>query len=363
MNSKKLTILTALLAALVLPLAASAATLYVPVVGTGAGLNGSQWQSEITFHNAGSRPIALQLVYRDAIGNVVTKPYEVAARRTVTIPDVLKSQFGVQARSGALDIIVPDTDARRLAITVRAVNVLQSGELGQDVPTLKTSDLAAAGDIVAINGPADVDNYRFNFGFYAIENTTVRWELVRADGTVAATADATYAAGTQRQFTQGVSTLFNAESKNNDVIHATIASGRAALYGSSINNASGDPSHVPALVTREDIRIQFSGIDLDENGTVDISDADRDGILDAPVDVWVGIGFPNYFRLVASGAAGEKVTLSVVSSPIDTLVLDELGTIMVAASGAARGTTGDLLVRATTATGENALLRIPVRIQ
>lgn len=65
MNVKKLITAAALVA---LPIAASAATLVVPVAGTGPGANNSHWQSELTLHNAAPRPATVTISFRQGTG-------------------------------------------------------------------------------------------------------------------------------------------------------------------------------------------------------------------------------------------------------------------------------------------------------
>ncbi|HEX8173351.1 MAG TPA: hypothetical protein VF824_22645 [Thermoanaerobaculia bacterium] len=344
-----------------LPLTASAATLVVPAAGTGPGANNSQWQSELTLHNAAPRAVTVSLTFHQ--GTTVLGPVNVtlAARETVSIADIAKTRFGLDGGTGAIVIDVEDRDARALAVTSRTFNTSAAGEFGQDIPSVNVSDAAAAGDVAALNAPSSVATTRFNFGLYAVSATSVTWDLLRANGTIAATKVVTYAAGEHVQYNGGVSALFGATAQNNDTVHGRITSGRAIFYGSAIN-AAGDPTFVPAVRTRDDVTIKFAGIDLDENGTVDIGDANGDQVLDAPIEVVASL-FPAYFRIVAAGEFGEAVTFEIVSAPAKTDLLDTRGTTRVTAFGDVKNTTGEIVVRATTADGSSTLLTIPVRFK
>lgn len=342
-----------------MPFAAQAATLVVPAAGTGAGANGSHWQTELTIHTAAPRPVTLSLSLHQ--GSTVLGPVSVTlqARETLSIEDVVKTKFNVTGGSGALVIEASDRDARTLAVTSRTSNVSAEGEFGQDIPAVNVSDASGAGDVTALTGPSEASANRFNFGVYAIEATSVKWELVRANGTIAATKNVAYVAGQHAQHNAGVQTLFNVQPSDNDTVHAQIVSGRAIFYGSIIN-ATGDPSFVPGVRTREDILIHFAGIDLDENGTVDIADANGDGVLDAPVDVFTSL-FGNYFRVIAEGEFGEVVEYELLAAPqVEAALLDNTGTLRVLASGNVKGTTGELRVRATSGASSSVLV-IPVR--
>ncbi|PYQ27417.1 MAG: hypothetical protein DMF56_19885 [Acidobacteria bacterium] len=342
-----------------LPVAAGAATLVVPAAGTGPGANLSQWQSELTLHSSAPRALSVSLAFHQ--GTTVLGPVSVAlgAKETVSIADIAKSKFGLDAATGAIVLTVDDRDERYLAITSRTFNRAPDGsEFGQDVPAVKSADAVAAGQIATLNAPSSVGSTRFNFGLYAVTATTLKWELVRANGTVAGSANATYAAGQHVQYNLGVNTVFGVEPQNNDAVYARISSGSAIFYGSAINN-TGDPTFVPAIPTRDDILIQF-GVDANEDGTIDLNDANHDGVLDGAVDIFTGTGFPIFFRVVAKGEFGETVNLELVSSPSDARFVDAIGTLQTGANEGLRGQTGEMIVKATV-NGQTSLLTIPVR--
>ena len=340
-----------------LPLAAQAATLVVPAAGTGPGANASQWQSELTLHSAAPRPMTLSVSFHQ--GTDVLGPVEIAleARETVSIADIAHTKFGLASGTGALVIEVADRDAKSLAVTSRTFNVSATGEFGQDIPSIDASAALRVGDIAALSGPANIATNRFNFGIYATEATSVEWQVVRANGTVAVSKTITYPAGKHAQYNSGIELLLGATAQDNDTVHARINSGRAIFYGSIIN-ATGDPTFIPGIRTREDILIQFTGVDLDENGSIDLRDNDGDGVLDTPVEILRSV-FGNYFKVVAKGEFGENVTLEIVSSPVYAQLLDANGTLTVVAGAGTTATSGQIVLKATS---ENStqLITIPV---
>jgi hypothetical protein len=342
-----------------LPLAASAATFIIPAAGTGPGVNDSHWQTDLTLHNVSAHPITAVLVYHNATQTSFQSAVPILPHATVAIDDVVHSRFDVVSGTGAIEVLVDDADASKLAINSRTINVSDRGEFGQDIPAEPLAEAAKSGDLTVITGPSSVQQSRFNFGLYAATAATVRWELLRADGTLAATKDLSYAAGSQKQYNGGIATLFNVDAQDHDAVHATLLSGTALFYGSAIDNVSGDPAFVPGIRTSSDLRVDFAGVDLDENGTIDVADANHDGVLDARIDIFTST-FPNYFRVVASGQNGAPVTYELVDAPVDALLIDDNGTISFAPGADVAGTTGELLVRATT-DGNVAILHIPVR--
>ncbi len=334
-----------------LPLTAGAATLIVPAAGSATGANGSMWQSELTLHNTANRDINVSLVYHDQNGAAGSATVTVPARHTISIDDIVRTRFQREGSVGAIEIDMADPDLNRLAITSRTSNVLGDQEFGQDIPAIRSTDAISTGDVAVIAGPDNASTSRFNAGLYTLDATNVKWDLVRADGTVAATRTISYNAGVQNQYS--VPALLGAL-ENDDVIHANVLSGSAIFYGSIINNASGDPSFVPGIRTRQQANVNLLGVDRDENGTIDI--AAHDNVLDSSVDAYT-LGFPTYFRLVTE----EPVTYEIVSSPADARLIDQNGTIQMVASAALAGKTGQLQVRATTADGLSTILTIPLR--
>lgn len=336
----------------------NAATIVVPAAGTGPGANNSQWQSELTLHNAAPRAATVTITFHQ--GKDVRGPFSLTLqpRTTTSIDDIVRTRFGVAGGTGALVIEADDRSARSLAITSRTFNTSDNGEFGQDIPAVDVANAARAGDLAALPGPSDESNNRFNFGIYAVDATTVEWELVRADGSVAATKSVSYAAGEHAQYGFGISTLLGAAPADNDTVRARIAAGKAIFYG-SIVNATGDPTFVPGVRTRDDVVINFVGVDIDEDGDVDIRDANQDGVLDAPVEILTSL-FADHFRVVATGEFGETLAYEIVSSPATAAeVIDARGTVRVIAAGDLKGRRGELQVRIRT--GDTAsIVTIPV---
>jgi hypothetical protein len=342
-----------------LPVAGSAATIIVPAAGTGPGANNSQWQSELTIHNAAPRAATVVVSFHQGTSIPGQMDLTLQAKQTISQADIART-LGATGGAGALVIDLADRDARAIAVTSRTFNTSSEGEFGQDIPSVDVASAARPGDLAVLNGPSVAQNNRFNFGLYAIDATSVTWELVRADGTVAVTKTASYAAGQHVQYGSGVQTFLGATPAGNDAVRARVTSGKAIFFG-SIVNATGDPTYVPGVRTRDDIIINFTGVDLDENGTVDIADANDDGVLDAPIEIVTSL-FPAYFRVVAAGEFGELVTYEIVSSPTHADLLDAQGTMRVVAAGDKKNTTGEIVVKIT-AGGASTLVTLPVKFR
>ena len=355
MNVKR--ILTAIIVTL-LPLAASATTLVIPASGTGPGANASHWQTELTLHNTSVSTIQATLTFHDALGAGGTATVSVAPRATLAIADVVASRFGRESATGAIEITFDSAFAKKLTVSSRTFNRLANGEFGQDIPAVDQENAPAAGDVIVLSGPSSATDAHFNFGIYAINASTVRWDLVRADGSIATTKEVSYLAGTQAQYNTGVSTFLNASAADNDTVHAVVTSGNAVAYGSIINNVSGDPSYVPGVIARNDTRINF-GVDFGANGTVDVADADHDGILDHSIDVQTGT-FPVAFRVAVTSAT--PATFELLNAPDGLRFFDTNGGLFWQPNASSGGTTLNLQIRVT-ADGATDIITIPVNIR
>jgi hypothetical protein len=356
MNLKR--ILTAIIVTL-LPIVAGATTLVIPASGTGSGQDGSHWETELTLHNTSASTIPATLTFHDAAGAGETATVSVAPRATVTIADVVASRFGRTSATGAIEISFDSAFAQRLTVSSRTFNKSASGEFGQDIPAVDEAIAPAAGDTLVLSGPSSAAEARFNFGVYALNASSVRWELVRADGTVAATKEVSYAAGTQAQYNGGIVSLLGADPQDNDTVNAAVTGGNAIAYGSVINTDSGDPTYVPGIPAREDVRINFAGVDFGDKGTVDVPDANHDGVLDRSIDVQTG-SWPIAFRVVVISAT--PATFQLLNAPSDLHFFDAKGGLVWTPSASSSGTTLNLKIRVT-ADGSTDIITIPVNLR
>lgn len=316
----------------------------IPASGTGPGAGGSQWQSEITIHNAGQSLLLLKLTYHDSTGALKSIDLPMPARSTKSLPDTVKNDFGQTQSTGAIVVDTDDEFRGKLAVTSRTFNLSPAGEFGQDIPALTASQSLLLGDTGIINGPANAVANRFNFGVFALQDSTIEWRLVRRDGTVAKSVQKEHKAGSQTQFNGGVSSLFGQTAQDNDVIHALVRSGQVWIYGSVVNNQTGDPTYVPSGKTRENLLPAVLGIDTNRDGVVDVADANADGVLDETLKVATG-RFPNEFRIVARDPEKAKVTFTIVESDGSVRFLDAAGMVSWWPNAGLNGTTGKLVIK------------------
>ncbi|MGA8807145.1 MAG: hypothetical protein WB973_04645, partial [Thermoanaerobaculia bacterium] len=277
----------------------------------------------------------------------------VAPRATVAIADVVATRFGRTAATGAIEVTFDSAFAKKLTVSSRTFNKSSSGEFGQDIPAVDQSTIPDAGSTIVLSGPSSAIDARFNFGVYADSASAIQWDLVRADGTIAASKEISYAAGTQTQY--GASTLFNTGAQDNDTVHANVTNGRAVAYGSVVNNASGDPTYVPGLIALPDTRINFLGVAFGDSVSVNVADANHDGILDRSLDVPTG-SWPVSFRLVVNSAS--PATFELLNAPPQLRFYDANGGLTFWPDTSSGGTTLNVKVRVT-ADGVTEIITIP----
>ena len=336
-----------LMALVALSAMAADVDLVIPAAGTGQGGFDSRWATEVTLHNAGNEPLSVTLEFHASGGTLGTHTVILAAKETTSLEDIVANAFGQQQTiTGAIVLDVDDAAIGKLAVTSRTYNTSAAGEFGQDIPALSISQAAVAGDTAVITGPSNAGDNRLNFGIYALEKSDIEWRLLRRDGTVAGTVTQTYQAGTQIQYSAAIQAFFGVEPENNDVIHAVFTSGRGFVYGSIVNSRTGDPTYVPASRTRENLTVLLLGVDLDENGSVDIADADGDGTLDQPLSISAG-RFPSFFRVVARDPENRAITFTLLNSPGDATLTNTDGTIQIFPGADKVGKSETLIVRAT----------------
>jgi len=356
MNFKRILIL---IMATILPLAAGATTLIIPASGTGPGSNGSHWQTELTLHNTSASAITATLTFHDTTGAAGTASVDITPRATVAIADVVANRFGRTSATGAIEVTFDSAFAQKLTVSSRTFNKSSSGEFGQDIPAVDATNVPDAGSIVVLSGPSSSTDAHFNFGVYAVSTATIQWELLRADGTIAASKEVSYAAGSQIQYGNGVQTLFTNLPQNNDTVHAIVTNGRALAYGSIINEGSGDPTYVPGVLALADLRINFAGVDFGDNGKISVPDANHDGVLDHAIDVQTGT-WPIAFRVVVNSTT--PATFELLNAPSELRFFDARGGITWSPNALSAGTTLNLKIRVT-ADGSTEIITIPVNIR
>ena len=341
-------------------LAAAGGTYVIPAAGSGPGAYGSIWRTELAVHNASMDKTAdLNITFHHGTqSDGLTSP-QIAPGVSRFYPDFVGVGYH-KAGAGALVIEIKDEPSfRSVAVTSRTYNESGDGNWGQDVPAYNINEALGPADIGTLLGPGLKDKgTRFNFGIFAIEPAAVLWQLRRMNGDIEAEIEVSYAAWEHAQYNTGIETFFGRRPDDTDTVYARVLSGKVFVYGSIINE-TGDPTYVPGLRTRDNIHIVFLGVDINEDGDLEILDSNLDGILDAPLNIKAS-SFPYHFRISAAGDFGEPVTYEIVSSPVNTTLTDP-DRIRVIAQASDIGKTGVIKVKVTSG-ATFAIFEIPIII-
>ena len=341
------------------PLAASAASFIIPVAGSVRGADDSHWQTELVLHSSSSSTIHARLLLHDRSGTAGTANLDVPPRATLSIDDVVKSQFNLDDTTGAIEVQVEDRFARKLVITSRTFSHSDRGDLGEAIPAVRTDAAPKAGTSLVIAAPSSASDFRLNVGLYAVSDASVRWDLVRADGTNAASRTLAYIAGTQTQYNPSSEALFATPAHDDDSVVVTILSGSIVAYGSSVANASGDPTYIPAIASESDINVPFLGIEAGLTSGISIADADHDGVLDHELTLHSG-PWPNSFRIVIGNTNGETPHFELVDPSSEVTLIGDTGYVLWSPQTEPYGSAGSLRVRVTVG-GTSDIITIPVR--
>ncbi len=227
-------------------------TYLLPSVAHASGSGGSQWRTNVAVVNPGADAVNLTLTYAqyDSGGAPVTKNYALAAGATKEWQDILVELFGFAA-SAKVKGTVTVTSNRPLVITSRTYNQTASGTYGQYYPALTAAHAFTPGQLGVVAQLRRSDAFRTNVGIQAIGpmDATVALKAYNAQGNqVGSTVTRTVAAGRYWQADDFLGPSF-ANAGNQAVAYVTVdvRTGAAWVYGSVIDNATGDPTTLPVL--------------------------------------------------------------------------------------------------------------------
>jgi PKD repeat protein len=213
----------------------------IPAVGRLPGANGTFWRSDVTFFNPTNAFMNLELRYlatgADNSG-AAPRALTLAPNRTLVLADVL-SWFGLTAGSGALDIRWAGTSGP--SVTSRTyTSTVDSGTYGQSIDAAAMSTFRR--DVYVTGLRAD-GSFRSNTGFVNGSDSTIGVNVALiANGQQLATTFVQLAPRGQMQYP--MSALFpsvNAATIGSFTIEAHTSSPSLLVYGSIVDNASGDP--------------------------------------------------------------------------------------------------------------------------
>lgn len=206
----------------------------VVVVGSTAGQSGANFKTELQLTNATNSPMEGWLVLRPA---VIARRYDLAPRATLSFSDIV-AEMGA-AGLASLDIL-SDRGAVP-TIVARAYDDQPTGTTGATIRALRAAEIMGRNDVSALIVPRDLTRYRFNIGVRTLE----------VGATIALTVRDP--AGNERHyrnldlpanhFSQEPGEVFVGTAlRANESIEVRVVSGRAVVYGATVDNRTNDSS-------------------------------------------------------------------------------------------------------------------------
>jgi hypothetical protein len=220
-------------------------TLVVPAAARGAGVGSSVWQMDLYLINSGARDADAELYWleRDADNRNAT-PVEITvpAGETVVLADVILERFGRQSGGGAIRI---ESD-HPIAATSRIYNLQSGVTFGQGFDGLTTADATTACCTTVIGGLQQDAGTRSNvFAVAGEPGASFRIDALTPAG--ATLGSATFTAPPWGAVYVPLSSV--ADTADGPVMTSIwLDSGHAWFAGSRIDQASGDPFTVAAVV-------------------------------------------------------------------------------------------------------------------
>lgn len=220
-------------------------TAIVPVVGSTPGaVGGAFFRSTVQLHNPRATPLSGHLVYhpQGASGRASDPSllYSLQPGETRAIPDLLPA-MGLTGL-GSLDVVA-DGGLPAPLVVVRVFNDAGAfGTTGFSEEAVATGDALGAGERGILVAPPDAALYRYNVGVRTLgAGATLSISVRNAAGAVTRTLTRTYPA-TYFEQRDSAAFLEGAAVAANDTITVEIVSGRAIVYGATIDNRTNDPS-------------------------------------------------------------------------------------------------------------------------
>ena len=206
-------------------------TMTVPVVGRAPGVNGTFWRSDVSFFNPTADRITVDLRYAGT-----SRTLSLGARDTVILDDVL-SEFGQTAGQGPL--VVTWNGGAGPVVTSRTYTTTEGGgTYGQSIDPV--DGFAAT---MYVPGLRADGSYRSNIGFFNGGSTPESFVVtaLSASGTEIGRTVLSLNPGEQTQ--TSAAALFPSVGSAGVFTLALAGDGDAKLfvYGSMVDNASGDP--------------------------------------------------------------------------------------------------------------------------
>jgi hypothetical protein len=227
-------------------------TRYV-IPGVADTSNGVQnWRTDMRLFNASSTAVAATLVYYAQRGDSTpSKSIDISLKPGEVLPidNALQSFFGLSATGGAVQIVTATTSSIIATARTYTNDQATSGTYGQFIPAVTPAQSVGSGDrALQVLQLEQSSRFRTNVGLAETTGNPVTLEVTVTlpDSRVTPKTQITLGANEFIQIpvltSLGLTNAYNARVS----VKAISGTGKATAYGSVIDQATGDPTYVPA---------------------------------------------------------------------------------------------------------------------
>jgi hypothetical protein len=210
----------------------------------------ASWRTDVRLFNAGEAPVEATLTFypQGAPGDAVSAQVEIGGESVAAIDGVLASLFGISNGGGA--IRVTTSAESTLVVTAQTYDDTGEGTYGQFIPAVRPDEGVGAGErSLQILQIEESERFRTNLGLVEVSGRPVIVEIsaVVPESRVIPRVQVSLAANEFRQLNSVMKSL-NLPATYNGRLSARVVSGagRLTAYASMVDNATQDPTYVPA---------------------------------------------------------------------------------------------------------------------
>jgi len=237
---------------LVSPVVKSSAATTRSVIPGVAYSNGiANWRSDVRLFNAGTTDVPATLAYypQGAAGSPLTQTKTIKAGQVLALDNILNTTFGINDPNAGGSVLVTTASATPLIASARTYAATNSGTIGQFIPAVTPDNSVGVFDrslqILQLESSA---SFRTNIGLAETTGNPVTVEIAlnQSDTKATPVIDVNLA---PNEFTQiSLDSFGVAKPVYNARVSVTVISGtgKVTAYGSLVDNASSDPTYVPA---------------------------------------------------------------------------------------------------------------------
>jgi hypothetical protein len=213
--------------------------------------NGANWQSDIRVFNPTSAPIAFSMTFYPQAnpGGAIVRQRTVNPGQILALDNVLESGFST---TGAGAVHIETANESPLIVTARTYDRQPAGSYGQFIPAVTSADAIGAGQrSLQLLQVEHSDRFRTNVGLVEVSGQplTVRITAIIPQRSTAPVITRNLAANEFVQLNGMLPNFMNVQGNAYNVrlvMEVVGGSGRLSSYASVIDNATQDPTYIPA---------------------------------------------------------------------------------------------------------------------